>query len=124
MSHITKVETRIRDREILLATLDELGHDYEEMRTIHYEGRNVPMNVAVWKKGGFRIGFTRRGDDDVYQMHSFGVRPADVKAFHDKLHQRYARKKLLKEALKKNFVLAQEKVYKDKRIRLVLRKVA
>jgi len=124
MSHITKVETRIIDKEILLATLSELGHDYEEMRAIHFEGRSVPVNVAVWKKGGFRIGFSRRGDDDVYEMHSFGVSLGEAKAFHDKLHQRYARRKLLKEAERQNFVLIQEKVFKDNRIRLVLRKVA
>lgn len=123
MSHITQVETWISDKEILLETLGELGHECEERHAIHYEGRIVTADVAVWRKGRFSIGFLRREEGNIYEMHAFGLSPSGARAFHDRVYQRYARKKLLKEARKQNFVLVHEKVYKDNRIRLVLRKV-
>jgi hypothetical protein len=122
MSHITKVETWISDKEALLETLAELGHECEERCTIYYEGRMVTADVAVRRKGRFSIGFLRREEGNVYEMHAFGLSRSEVRAFHDRLYQRYARKKLLKEARKQNFVLVHEKVYEDSRIRLVLRK--
>jgi hypothetical protein len=124
MSHITKVETWISDKEALLETLGELGHEWEERRTIHYEGRIVTAEVAVRRKGRFNIGFLRGEEGNIYEMHAFGLSPSEARAFRDRLYQRYARRKLLKEARKQNFVLVHEKVYGDNRIRLVLRKVA
>ena len=124
MSHITKVETRIRDREILLETLKELGHSYEENRKLRAGRAHLVMDVAIRSRAGFHVGFRREKEDGAYKMYLLDVNAKEYKALRDAVMQRYAKKKIVKEARRRNYIVAEEKVCSGNRLRLVLRKIA
>jgi len=124
MSHVTKVKTLIRDREILLETLKELGYSYEENRKLRREGAKLVMDVAIRGRTGFHAGFRREKEDSPYEMYFLNVRSEKYKGLQDAVMQRYARKKIVKEARRRNYIVADERVCSGNRLRLVLRKVA
>jgi len=122
MSHITKVKTEIHDRDVLLQTLKELGHLYEEDRELQVEGTRLVMDVAVLGRRGFRVGFQRDNENRPYKMYFLHVASKEHKAFQDAVMQGYARRKIVKEARRRNYIVASEKVCSGNRLRLVLRK--
>jgi hypothetical protein len=124
MSHVTKVKTLICDREILLETLKELGHSYEENRELRMGGVNLVMDVAIRGRTGFNVGFGREKEDSPYTMYSRDVNTKAYKGLRDAVMQRYARKKIVKEARRRNYIVADERVCSGNRLRLVLRRVA
>jgi len=122
MSHITKVKTQIHDREILLQTLKELGHLYEENRELWVGGANLVMDVAIRGRTGFNVGFRREQEDRSYKMYFLDVPAQEYKGLRDAVLQRYARKKIVKEARRRNYIVADERVCSGNRLRLVFRK--
>jgi len=124
MSHITHVQTRIYDREVLLQTLKSLGRSYGEDREVRYEGRNIRFDIVLERRGGGCIGFQWDRQDGSYRIAYWGVSPSGSADFQDRLLQQYARNKILKEAGLRNYVLAQEQRCGENRVRLVLRKIA
>ncbi len=82
------------------------------------------MDVAIKQKGAFRFGLRQGSEGEAYEMYAFGLGRSEEKTFRERLQRRYARKKLLKEALRRNYVLVDEKIYGDGKIRLVLRRSA
>jgi Protein of unknown function (DUF1257) len=124
MSHITKVKTLIRDREILLETLKELGYLYEEKRKLRVGGANLVMDVAIRGRKKFTVGFRREKEDCPYELYFLSVNTKEYHGLRDAVMQRYARKKIVKEAKRRNYIVADERVCSGNRLRLVLRKVA
>jgi hypothetical protein len=124
MSHITWVETQIRDKEILLEVLKKLGYACEENVWSGSGRGSSPLDVVARKGRGFQVGFYRREKEESYMVCYTEDRQAEYKAFQDKVLQAYAREKILKEARRRNYVLVREQRCEDNRIRLVLRKVA
>lgn len=122
MSHITKVKTQIHDRDILLQTLKELGHLYEEDRELRVEGARLLMDVAVRGPRGFRAGFRRDSDTLPYKIYFLSESSKEHKAFRDAVMQGYAKRKIVKEARRQSYIVASERVCSGNRLRLVLRK--
>lgn len=124
MSHITKVKTLIRDREVLLETLRELGYSYEEKREIRRGGAKPVMVLAIRGRTRFHFEFRRGEEDSPYEMCFLDVDAKEYKGLRDAIMQQYARKKIVREAGRRNYVVADERVCSGNRLRLVLRKVA
>ena len=124
MSHVTRVETKIYDRKILLETLKELDFEYREDFKIYFEGKQYPVDIAVWKGGGFHVGFKQGGRDAPFNIRFYGLGGRESRRFKDRVTQCYARRKLLTEARRKNYFLVQETRCEGNRVRLVLRKSA
>ena len=124
MSHITRVETKIYDRQILLETLKELDYRYRENFEVDFEGKRYPTDIVVWKGGAYSVGFKQGGQDAPFTIRFYGTGRKEGSAFKDRVTQVYAKKKLLAEARRKNYFLVQETRCEGNRIRLVLRKTA
>jgi hypothetical protein len=124
MSHITTVETEIRDREVLVRTLEKLGILWEEDRWVRYHHDRLRMDIVIGRSRGAGTGFRRPGPGQAFQMHGWGSGGGGSLAWKGRILQEYARLKVLKEARKRNFGLVQETVCSGNRIRLVLRKVS
>ena len=124
MSHITRVETKIYDRQILMETLKDLDCRFRENVEIDFEGKRYPTDIVVWKDGEYRVGFKQGAQDAPYTIRFYGMGRKKGRAFKDRVTQVYAKKKLLAEARRKNYFLVQETRCEGNRIRLVLRKTA
>ena len=125
MSHITRVKTQITDRDVLLETLKELGYQYEEdCRMCVGRQRPLLMDVVIREGRGYRIGLKRIKGQGVFKVYYIGISPEQQRQFHNRLLQHYARRKILKEARARNYVLVHERACEGNRVRLVLRRVA
>jgi hypothetical protein len=122
MSHITTVETRIYDREVLLQALEKLGISWVEDRWVQEHNDRIRMDIVIRGGRGSGTGFHRPGNGKAFQMHSWGGKAGNAKR-KGKILQEYARIKILKEARRKRYGLVRETVCSGNRIQLVLRKV-
>lgn len=124
VSHVTHVQTRIHDREVLLQTLNSLGMRYAEQCEVSFEGRRFRFDILLERPRGCCIGFEPDERDGSYRIAYCGVNRNASRKFQDTLYQLYARNKILKEAGLRNYVLAREQRCAENRLRLVLRKIA
>jgi len=102
MSHFTTVKICVKDRAVLKEVLDELNLADKACREIEQK-------------------FLHQDSGDLVLRGEYRKSLITMK---DKILQQYARKKILKEAQQRNYVLVREKPVKGNKIRLTLRKVA
>jgi len=124
MSHITTVETEIRDREILVQALERLGISWEKDQWVQVHLDRIRMDIVIGDARREGMGFSRRGPGKAYQMHGWGRSLGGNSPRKGRILQEYARLKVLKEARRRNYGLVEETRCSGNRIRLVLRKVA
>jgi len=123
MSHITHVRTRIHDREALLQALADLACEAREGRQAGGRTRRPGRErIAVWKRSTHMGTFHRDAPDAPYTLTTERAGGPPDRAFQHRVHQAYARRKILKEARRRNYVVVRESVSADRKIRLVLRK--
>ena len=67
MSHFTKINSRIKNLEILKQTLDEMNIPWEsDANIIGWRGKRRKANIAINFNGEFKLGLTEKnGDYDV-----------------------------------------------------------
>jgi len=123
MSHITHVDTEIRDREVLLRALERMGRSWEENLVVSHHGERRSMDIVLRDGPDRGVGFRRPGAGRPFRMYAWGVGPGVTQGFRQRVFQEYARLKLLEEARKRSFALVGETVGAGGQIRLVLRKV-
>ena len=102
MSHFTTVRIHVKDREVLQEVLAELNLKDKACREIEQKFLGTHSGDMILR-GEYRIGLLKMKDT---------------------ILQLYAKKKILKEARQRNYVLVKEKAIKGNKIRLTLRKVA
>ncbi len=125
MSHITRIKTKIIEKELLLRALDDLGYRYEvgnqEIRTAGMEKTNVEIKVLL--RMSFDIGLhpTPHGYEIVADW--WGVRGVNQKEFTERLQQRYAYHATRAKLEAQGFSLVEETA-KDGQIHLTLRRMA
>ena len=118
MSRFVKIATQIKDIGCLRSALADVDARVVEGTSVQgYRGRRKVELAAVTSRG--EVGFQKRQDgfyevvaDDMSVPHGFV----------DRLTQRYARHKVVKEATNAGFNVTEENVQKDNSIRLVVRK--
>jgi len=124
MSHITTVATEIRDREVLVQALEQLGVAWAENRWVHGHEGSIRMDILIGNELRAGMGFGRAGPDLAYVVHSWGRGWGGNSSRRDRILQEYARLKVLKEARRRNYGLVEQTRCSGNRIRLVLRKAA
>lgn len=89
MSHFTKVQTRIKDKAMLVASLKAMGYYVQEHVFIQgYKGRRK-VDIAAKKKDSYSIGFTLT-PEGVYEIVAdwWGVEGPREEAFASALQQK------------------------------------
>ena len=118
MSKFVTISTQIRDVQCLREALSDAGTEVatdEEVRG--YAGRKPVEFSAVTSVG--QVGF-RKTQDGSYEVVADNMSiPQD---FVRDLTQRYARRKVIKEATRAGFNVVEDKVQQDRSLRLVVRK--
>ncbi|HPA32634.1 MAG TPA: DUF1257 domain-containing protein [Anaerolineaceae bacterium] len=125
MSHISRIQTKIKERKYLIQALEDLGYQFEEVpQTVRgYGGQKSSVEIVIKLPLSYDIGL--RATPDGYEVVAdwFGVRGTTSKQFVNQLSQRYAYHAARAEMEAQGFTLTEE-VEEKGEIRLVLRRMA
>jgi hypothetical protein len=116
MSHITRIKTKIIDRDFLLQSLVDLGYAYEG-------GKKANVSIKVNLRMSQDIGFMKVGDSYELIADWSGVRHLKKKDFTRQLFQRYAYIAARTKLEMQGFTLVNEEIEQKGQIRLVLRRM-
>lgn len=124
MSHFTQVATKIKNKEILITCLQELGYGVEENTLIKgYRGQETPVDIAVRMKQGYDIGFVL-GSDGTYSFVTdwFGVQGTNEQEFTTKVQQQYALTTVMEQVRRQGFNVVEQQRDASGEIRLTVRR--
>ncbi|HWP49798.1 MAG TPA: DUF1257 domain-containing protein [Candidatus Limnocylindrales bacterium] len=120
MSRFVSIKTELRDGDILKESLRELKCTVIPQTEMTLYAKTQPisfLSVTPFGRVGFRINdqgqYEMVGDEEVLKKQG---------NFLDRLTQRYAYNKVVKEAKKAGFSFIKEEVMEDNSIRVVIRK--
>lgn len=125
MSHISRIKTRIVEKEFLLRALADLGYPVEE-GDVTLNGFNVAgtkVDIKIPLRFSYPIGFRRNGDTYEVVADWWGVRGVKATDFVNQVTQRYAYYVARAKLEEQGFDLIEE-VKEKGQIRLLLRRVA
>lgn len=125
MSHISRIQTQMVDKTILLAALKDLGyHIKDQAAEIHGFGNRTPVDIIV-STGVLNgeIGLRKSGESYEIVADWWGVRGITQKQFTEKLSQRYAYIATRQKLEDQGFSLITEQTEKDGRIHILLRRM-
>ena len=125
MSHISRIKTKIVEKEYLLVALSELGYEVEEgdLAISGIGNQKAKVDIKVRLRLSNDIGFRKTGESYEIIADWFGVRGEKSRDFTNKVTQRYAYHAAKAKMAEQGFSLVEE-VQEKGRIRLVLRKIA
>ncbi len=130
MSHYSRVKTQFHNREALIASLKDLGHEVELDTVIHGHHGEHAVDIAIRQTRGYGIGFVR-GGDGTYDMvaDGWGVSGSDERRITQELAARagaiqkeYARKMVLEQASRDGFEVISSTEETDGTLRIVVRR--
>jgi len=124
MSHFSRIQTALMEKEYLLMALKDLGMEYQEgdLSIKGFAGK-MKVDIRVSLPFSYDIGF-RKGANG-YEMVAdwFGVRGIQRDQFLKQLKQRYAYHVTRSKLEKQGFTLVEEEVKETGQIRLLLRRM-
>ncbi|MEI8249705.1 MAG: DUF1257 domain-containing protein [Synechococcus sp. ELA057] len=131
MSHFSTIQTELRDREVLMAALGDLGYDASEgQQTVRgYRGQSVTADLAVLLSGGTDnsqaadIGFRFNAESGSYELVAdldLWRQPVPVERFLSQLNQRYALRTILAATAAEGFQVSEQNQQIDGSIELVV----
>lgn len=125
MSHFVKIQTVIRERELLKQALADLGHSFEEGDGLEVRGdsRGVERAEIVVRTGtSFDVGFRRTGDQYEIVADWYRVERTSSlrrREFVEAVTRRYAYRVVLAQAREQDLIV-EEETLEDGNIVLVL----
>ncbi len=126
MSHITRIRTRLAEREHLVSALRDLGYD-PEVGDVSVRGWALTRSRAEVKipspRLGFDIGFVKSGDAYDAVADWSMLRGMAQKNFLQRLSQRYAYHAAKAKLEAQGFALVNEEHREDGEIHMVLRRL-
>jgi hypothetical protein len=125
MSHVTRLKTKMMEKEYILRALDDLGMRYEQgdIKLKTAGGETAQVEIKILLRMSFDIGLrpTPQGYEIIADW--WGVRGVNQKDFTAKLTQRYAYHTTRAKLESQGFSLVEESA-KDGQIHLTLRRMA
>ncbi len=125
MSHFTRIQTKLAEKEHLLNALHDLGFHVEQgQQSVHgFAGQKSEVDIRVVIPLSYDIGFRRVGDAYEAVADWSGVRGIKPAAFIQQLTQRYAYHATKEKLAEQGFTLVEEQVNETGQIRLLLRRM-
>ncbi len=125
MSHITRIRTRLLDKDLLVKALQDLGYPVMEgnERIRGFGGQSEAVELKITLAGSGEIGFRRGTNGYEILADWWRIRGLQEKTFLDRLTQRYAYQATLNHLTQQGFNLVEEET-QGGRIRLTLRRIA
>jgi len=125
MSHFTKIQTKIYDKELLISTLKQLNYNVSEGRStlMGYNGQKTNIDILIKLNSSYDIGFTRNKEGS-YQITAdwWGVTQVKKEDFIRDVKQNYSLNMIRREMKKKGYKLVEQKNLEKNTIKVVVRK--
>lgn len=120
MSHFTTIKTQIKNGQILLQTLQQLGHTVETDTTVRgYRGISTNANYVIRRRNGYDIGFVKKGE--VYEaIADFWGVDLNQQQFMQKVTQTYAQNVVLDYAQNHGYDVESTETLEDGTVRVVV----
>jgi len=125
MSHFTKVQTKIFDKDILISTLKQLKYRvFEGKLTLKgYEGQKKNIDILVKLNSSYDIGFARNKDGTFSIIADWwGVTKVKEEDFTRMVNQNYSLNMIRREMKKKGYKIVEQKNLENNSIKVVVRK--
>ena len=127
MSHFTRVQTSLKDRETLVQALEELGYVVQQggVQVRGWGGQMTSADLKIATSNPQHdIGFQLVGDSYQLVADWYGIHDTNEHALVQQVTQRYAYVATQKTLTQQGFTVAEEEQTEDGSVRLVLRRVA
>lgn len=126
MSHFSRIQTQMVDKEFVIKALQDLGFAFQEgeQQVNGFGGQKTAVDIRIPLKFSYDIGLAKRGSSYEIIADWYGVRGLNQKDFSQKLTQRYAYHATRAKLEKQGFAMVEEKVEETGQIRLVLRRMS
>jgi hypothetical protein len=125
LSNITRIQTKMMEKEYVLQALDDLGYRYEtgDLTLNGVGGARSKVDIKVLVRMSFDIGMRHTASGYEIIADWWGVRGVDRKDFAARLSQRYAYHATRAKLEAQGFAMVEETA-KDGQIHLTLRRMA
>jgi hypothetical protein len=125
MSHFSKIQTSLKDLDLLKKSLNDLSIHWEpELNKVRgHRDQTTFANLVIKQANNYDIGFSWNGVE--YQVVAdiqFWQQPWSVELFLDRISQRYAYNSIIKSTYDQGFQTVSENVQEDGSIKLTLQK--
>ena len=126
MSHFSRIQTKIIEKEFALKAIKDLGFTYEEgeQEVKGFGGQKSQVDIRIKLPLSYDIGLRKKGSTYEIVADWFGVRGINQKDFTERLMQRYAYHASRAKLEQQGFSMVEEKVEETGQIRIVLRRMA
>ena len=126
MSHFTRIQTQIVEREYLLKALHELGYNPEQgelnVRAVGGSAQKAEIKIRLGLMGR-EVGFRKAGDNYEIVADWWGLPGKTRQEFQHKVAQRYAYHAALGKLQAQGFDLVTDETQQDGQIHLTLRRM-
>ncbi len=121
MSHFTQMRTKIRDEDLLIRCLREMGYEVQKGGTIRGFQGTRSVDVAVRMKQGYDVGFVREADGTYAVLADWwGLKATSQEQFSRDLHRRLEE---VQERIKKEIEEMQRRVRREYALKASLAKL-
>ena len=120
MSHFTTIKVQIKQGEVLLQVLQELGYQVEQNTQVRgYRGDKTNAEYVIKQANGYDLGFRKNGEGYELVADFWGAK-INQQEFINNISQKYAHKTLMKTIQTEGFNVEEEEVLADGTLRVIV----
>jgi hypothetical protein len=120
MSHFTTIKVQIKQGEVLLDVLQELGYQVEQNTQVRgYMGDKTNAEYVIKQSNGYDLGFRKNGEGYELVADFWGAK-INQQEFINNISQKYAHKTLMKTIQTEGFNVEEEEVLADGTVRVLV----
>ncbi|MFM6335460.1 MAG: DUF1257 domain-containing protein [Dolichospermum sp.] len=122
MSHFTTIKVQIKQGEVLLQVLKELGYQVEQNTQVRgYMGDKTNAEYVIRQANGYDLGFRKNGEGYELVADFWGAE-INQQEFINNISQKYAHKTLMETIQTEGFNVEEEEVLADGTLRVIVGK--
>ena len=120
MSHFTTIKVQIKQGEVLLDVLQELGYKVEQNTQVRgYMGDKTNAEYVIKQSNGYDLGFRKNGEGYELVADFWGAK-INQQEFINNISQKYAHKTLMETIQTEGFNVEEEEVLEDGTVRVLV----
>jgi hypothetical protein len=120
MSHFTTIKVQIKQGEVLLQVLQELGYQVAQNTQVRgYMGDTTNAEYVIKQSNGYDLGFRKSGESYELVADFWGAK-INQQEFINNIGQKYAHKTLMETIQTEGFNVEEEEVLADGTVRVVV----
>ncbi|MTJ48279.1 DUF1257 domain-containing protein [Dolichospermum sp. UHCC 0259] len=120
MSHFTTIKVQIKQGEVLLQVLKELGYQVEQNTQVRgYMGNKTNAEYVIKQSNGYDLGFRKSGESYELVADFWGAK-INQQEFINNISQKYAHKTLMETIQTEGFNVEEEEVLADGTVRVLV----